>query len=87
MDLANDFYKWKNHKKPNFYDNYANIKRRLGPKKIYRAFLNTKDFKIMRVVQIIDSLEAGGERMVVNCANALANEIDFSALVVTLKGR
>jgi hypothetical protein len=35
----------------------------------------------MRVLQIIDSLEAGGaERMAVNYANALANEIDFSAL-------
>jgi hypothetical protein len=32
----------------------------------------------MRVLQIIDSLEAGGaERMAVNYANALANEIDF----------
>jgi hypothetical protein len=40
----------------------------------------------MRVLQIIDSLEAGGaERMAVNYANALANEIDFSALVVTRK--
>ena len=40
----------------------------------------------MRIVQIIDSLEAGGaERMAVNYANALANEIDFSALVVTRK--
>ena len=40
----------------------------------------------MRVLQIIDSLEAGGaERMAVNYANALANKIDFSALVVTRK--
>ena len=40
----------------------------------------------MRVLQIIDSLEAGGaERMAVNYANALAKEIDFSALVVTRK--
>ena len=38
----------------------------------------------MRVLQIIDSLEAGGaERMAVNYANALANRIDFSGLVVT----
>ena len=40
----------------------------------------------MRVVQIIDSLEAGGaERMAVNYANALANEIEFSGLVATRK--
>ena len=40
----------------------------------------------MRIVQLIDSLEAGGaERMAVNYANALANEIDFSALVATRK--
>jgi glycosyltransferase involved in cell wall biosynthesis len=40
----------------------------------------------MRVVQIIDSLEAGGaERMAVNYANALACEIEFSGLVVTRK--
>ena len=38
----------------------------------------------MRVLQIIDSLDAGGaERMAVNYANALAHEIDFSGLVVT----
>lgn len=38
----------------------------------------------MRVIQLIDSLEAGGaERMAVNYANALANEIDFSGLVAT----
>lgn len=38
----------------------------------------------MRIVQIIDSLEAGGaERMAVNYANALAQEISFSGLVVT----
>ena len=40
----------------------------------------------MRIIQIIDSLEAGGaERMAVNYANALANEINFSGLVVTRK--
>lgn len=40
----------------------------------------------MRVLQMIDSLEAGGaERMAVNYANALANEVGFSALVVTRK--
>jgi glycosyltransferase involved in cell wall biosynthesis len=38
----------------------------------------------MRIIQIIDSLEAGGaERMAVNYANALAEQIDFSGLVVT----
>lgn len=37
----------------------------------------------MRVVQLIDSLEAGGaERMAVNIANGLYNETLFSALVV-----
>jgi glycosyltransferase involved in cell wall biosynthesis len=40
----------------------------------------------MRVVQIIDSLEAGGaERMAVNYANALAKKITFSGLVATRK--
>jgi glycosyltransferase involved in cell wall biosynthesis len=40
----------------------------------------------MRIIQMIDSLEAGGaERMAVNYANALANEIEFSGLVVTRK--
>jgi glycosyltransferase involved in cell wall biosynthesis len=40
----------------------------------------------MRILQIIDSLEAGGaERMAVNYANALANEIEFSGLVATRK--
>jgi glycosyltransferase involved in cell wall biosynthesis len=40
----------------------------------------------MRVIQIIDSLEAGGaERMAVNYANALSHEIEFSGLVVTRK--
>lgn len=40
----------------------------------------------MRVLQIIDSLEAGGaERMAVNYANALAKKIEFSGLVVTRK--
>ncbi len=40
----------------------------------------------MRILQIIDSLEAGGaERMAVNYANALSNKIDFSGLVATRK--
>lgn len=40
----------------------------------------------MRVVQLIDSLEAGGaERMAVNIANGLCNESSFSALVTTRK--
>ncbi|MBC7848036.1 MAG: glycosyltransferase [Flavobacterium sp.] len=40
----------------------------------------------MRILQIIDSLEAGGaERMAVNYANALGDRIDFSGLVVTRK--
>lgn len=40
----------------------------------------------MRILQIIDSLEAGGaERMAVNFANALADTVDFSGLVVTRK--
>jgi glycosyltransferase involved in cell wall biosynthesis len=40
----------------------------------------------MRIVQIIDSLEAGGaERMAVNYANILADKIEFSGLVATRK--
>jgi glycosyltransferase involved in cell wall biosynthesis len=40
----------------------------------------------MRIVQIIDSLEAGGaERMAVNYANPLVNKIEFSGMVVTRK--
>ena len=40
----------------------------------------------MRIVQIIDSLEAGGaERMAVNYANSLSNKIEFSGLIVTRK--
>ncbi|HEY6143487.1 MAG TPA: glycosyltransferase [Flavobacterium sp.] len=40
----------------------------------------------MRILQIIDSLDAGGaERMAVNYSNALAAKIDFSGLVVTRK--
>lgn len=40
----------------------------------------------MRIVQIIDSLEAGGaERMAVNYANALTQKIEFSGLVTTRK--
>lgn len=38
----------------------------------------------MRVVQLIDSLEAGGaERMAVNYANALVDQIEFSGLIAT----
>lgn len=38
----------------------------------------------MRIVQIIDSLNAGGaERMAVNYANALSKKIEFSGLVAT----
>ncbi|GGA86166.1 glycosyl transferase [Flavobacterium palustre] len=40
----------------------------------------------MRVLQLIDSLEAGGaERMALNYANALSAEIEFSGLVATRK--
>ncbi len=40
----------------------------------------------MRILQIIDSLEGGGaERMAVNYANALANRIQFSGLIVSRK--
>lgn len=40
----------------------------------------------MRVIQIIDSLAAGGaERMAVNYANALAKKITFSGLIATRK--
>lgn len=40
----------------------------------------------IRIVQLIDSLEAGGaERMAVNYANTLADVIPFSALVTTRK--
>jgi glycosyltransferase involved in cell wall biosynthesis len=40
----------------------------------------------MRIIQLIDSLEAGGaERMAVNYANALGDKIDFSGLVVSRK--
>ena len=40
----------------------------------------------MRVVQIIDSLDAGGaERMAINYANALSEKITLSALVTTRK--
>ena len=40
----------------------------------------------MRVLQIIDSLDAGGaERMVINFANALCEKIEFSGIVVTRK--
>lgn len=40
----------------------------------------------MRILQLIDSLEAGGaERMAVNYANVLVDALGFSALVVTRK--
>lgn len=40
----------------------------------------------MRIIQIIDSLEAGGaERMAVNYANALADKYEFSGLVASRK--
>ncbi len=40
----------------------------------------------MRILQLIDSFEIGGaEKMAVNFANALNNEIDFSGIVVTRK--
>ncbi len=40
----------------------------------------------MRIIQIIDSLEAGGaERMAVNYANALASKIAFSGIIATRK--
>ncbi|MFV8342118.1 glycosyltransferase family 4 protein [Flavobacterium sp. XS2P39] len=44
------------------------------------------DYKKMGILQLIDSLEAGGaERMAVNYANALVNHVSFSGLVVTRK--
>jgi glycosyltransferase involved in cell wall biosynthesis len=40
----------------------------------------------MRIIQIIDSLEAGGaERMAISYANALAQKIEFSGIVATRK--
>lgn len=40
----------------------------------------------MRILQLIDSLDAGGaERMAVNYANVLSEKIEFSALAVTRK--
>lgn len=40
----------------------------------------------MRIIQIIDSLEAGGaERMAISYANTLVDNIDFSGLVTTRK--
>jgi glycosyltransferase involved in cell wall biosynthesis len=40
----------------------------------------------MRIIQIIDSLEAGGaERMAISYANALASKIEFSGIVATRK--
>jgi glycosyltransferase involved in cell wall biosynthesis len=44
------------------------------------------DGKKMGILQLIDSLEAGGaERMAVNYANALVDQVSFSGLVVTRK--
>ena len=38
----------------------------------------------MRIVQVIDSLNAGGaERMAVNYANSLSNQLGFSGLICT----
>ena len=40
----------------------------------------------MRIIQIIDSLEVGGaEKMAVNYANALSDQIEFSGLIATRK--
>lgn len=40
----------------------------------------------MRILQLIDSLEAGGaERMAINYANALSKKIEFSGLIATRK--
>lgn len=40
----------------------------------------------MRIIQLIDSLEAGGaERMAVNYANALCSQLEFSGLIATRK--
>jgi glycosyltransferase involved in cell wall biosynthesis len=40
----------------------------------------------MRIIQMIDSLEVGGaEKMAVNYANALSNQIEFSGLIATRK--
>ena len=40
----------------------------------------------MRILQLIDSLEAGGaERIAISYANALVNKIEFSALIATRK--
>ena len=40
----------------------------------------------MRILQIIDSLEIGGaEKMAINYANALAENIEFSGLIATRK--
>jgi len=44
------------------------------------------DFQLMRILQLIDSLEAGGaERMAVNYANSLVDTLGFSALIATRK--
>lgn len=44
------------------------------------------DYKKMGILQLIDSLEAGGaERMAVNYANALVDHVSFSGLVATRK--
>ncbi|NEV93926.1 glycosyltransferase family 4 protein [Psychroflexus sp. YR1-1] len=45
---------------------------------------NPKPANNLRVLQLIDSLEAGGaERMAVNLANALVGNVEFSGLVAT----
>lgn len=47
---------------------------------------NEKQSTKIRVIQIIDSLDAGGaERMSVNLSNALVDKVQFSGLVVTRK--
>lgn len=61
------------------------------PTNPFTYFYQLNDFPLptntnVRIVQLIDSLEAGGaERMAVNYANALVNQIAFSGLVVTRK--
>ncbi|MGB2088071.1 MAG: glycosyltransferase [Psychroflexus salarius] len=48
--------------------------------------MKQKQHQTIRVLQIIDSLEAGGgERMAVNLANALHQKVDFSGLIATRK--
>ncbi|MGM0635492.1 MAG: glycosyltransferase [Bacteroidota bacterium] len=48
--------------------------------------MKQKHHQPIRVLQIIDSLEAGGgERMAVNLTNALHQKVDFSGLIATRK--